>query len=85
MKTEEEQKISDTPETDAVCSVDSRILFSMVDADFARKLERERDEANKELHKKYIEFDKLFDEAERIKIERDKALEELVGFKNYTT
>jgi len=35
------------------------------------ELERERDEANKELHQKYIEFDALFDEAEQIRINRD--------------
>jgi len=43
-------------------------------ADFARQLERELNEANKELHQKYIEFDDLFDEAEQIRIERDEAL-----------
>lgn len=48
MKTEKEQKMSDTPETDAVCSVYNCIEFLMVDSDFARKLERERDEARRE-------------------------------------
>jgi hypothetical protein len=38
------------------------------------KLERELNEANKELHQKYIEFDALFNEAEQIRIERDAAL-----------
>lgn len=85
MKTEEERKNSDTPETDAVCDDYFNVGFDVVDADFARKLERERDDANKELHKIYIMFDKLFYSAELIRIERDKALEELVGFKNYTT
>lgn len=66
--------MSDTPETDAVSDDYFNVGFDVVDGDFARKLERERDEAIKELHKKYIEFDKLFDEAERIRNERDEAL-----------
>lgn len=47
MNTEEEQKMSDTPETDAVCweGEDQNCYFDVVDSDFARKLERERDEA----------------------------------------
>jgi len=61
-----------TPETDAHLLGGS---YSF-DGDFARKLERERDEANKGLHQKYIEFDALFDEAEQIRIERDEALAE---------
>jgi hypothetical protein len=36
---------------------------------------KERDEANEELSKKYIEFDQLFDAAEKIKIDRDEARE----------
>ena len=40
-------------------------------------LERDLNETNKELSKKYIEFDKLFEEAEQIRIERDEAMEEL--------
>ena len=54
----------------------------------ARKLERQRDaakeladklfrmraEALKEIHNQFVEYDKLFDEAEIIKIERDMAL-----------
>ena len=38
---------------------------------------RERDEANEELHKQLVQFDQLFDEAEKIRIERDEAREEL--------
>ena len=34
---------------------------------------RERDEANKELHKQIVLFDELFAEAEKIRIERDEA------------
>ena len=45
-----------------------------VPAEFARKLERERDEANEELHKQLVRYDQLFDEAEKIRIERDEAL-----------
>ena len=36
---------------------------------------RERDEANKELHKQIVLFDELFAEAEKIRIERDEARE----------
>lgn len=38
-----------------------------------KTLIRERDVANEELNKKCIEFDKLFDAAEQIRIERDEA------------
>jgi chromosome segregation ATPase len=68
---------SNTPETDAFL----RDLNDYSDVELramtehARKLERERDEANEELSKKYIEFDKLFHEAEKIRIERDEARE----------
>ncbi len=41
------------------------------------KLCGERDEANEELSKKYVEYDQLFDEAEKIRIERDEAREEV--------
>jgi hypothetical protein len=36
-------------------------------------LERERDEANEELHKQLVRYDQLFDEAEKNRIERDEA------------
>lgn len=46
MKTEEEQKgMSDTPETNAACWERQFDGTECVDAEFARKLERERDEA----------------------------------------
>jgi hypothetical protein len=57
-----------TPETDKA----ERMAYSqeyMVPTEFASKLERERDEANEELSKKYVEYDQLFDEAEKIRIE----------------
>jgi hypothetical protein len=38
---------------------------------------RERDEANEELHKQLVQFDQLFDEAEKIRIERDEAREKI--------
>ena len=44
----------------------------------ARKLERERDEANEELHKQLVRYDQLFVEAEQIRIERDEAREALM-------
>ena len=100
-----------TPETDAarhdLSDYGSPVLCSWgdwVEADFARKLERERDEArverdilrsnkmsdpllettfkhlirerdevNEELHKQLVRYDQLFDEAEKIRIERDEA------------
>lgn len=36
---------------------------------------KERDEANQELHKQLVRYDQLFDEAEKIRIERDEARE----------
>lgn len=39
--------MSDTPETDAVSDDYFNVGFDVVDGDFARKLERERDEALK--------------------------------------
>ena len=69
-----------TPETDAFA-----IRFKTpcgekywVPVDLSRRLERERDEANEELNKKYIEYDKLFNEAELIRIERDQILQALM-------
>lgn len=41
--------------------------------DMADELERERDEANKELNQQLAQYDALFDEAEKIRIERDEA------------
>ncbi len=64
--------MSDTPETDA-----EEVMLSPLDgdcwvlADFARRMERERDQSNAELSNKYVEYDKLFDEAYQIRIERD--------------
>jgi hypothetical protein len=63
-----------TPETDAAYIDHAWDMHGYIPLEFARKLERERDAANKELHQKYIEFDALFDEAEQIRIERDAAL-----------
>jgi len=74
--------MSDTPETD-----DQPIIYAMndkgyqvpcVDLEFARKLERERDEANEELHKQLVRYDELFAGAEQIRIERDEAREAFV-------
>ena len=42
------------------------------------EMQKERDEANEELNKKYIEYDKLFNEAELIRIERDQILQALM-------
>jgi len=81
--------MSATPETDAEAIYPDSSLGKCVDADFARKLERERDEARKlseqmfkeraealrEIHNQLVEYDELFDEAEKIRIERDSAKE----------
>jgi hypothetical protein len=59
--------------------------------DFCRKLERERDEARelseqmfrqraealKEIHNQFVEYDKLFDESEKIRLQRDEARTEM--------
>lgn len=63
-----------TPETDAFDSNWDSYSHPWQAIQLARKLESERDVANEELSKKYIEYDKLFDEAENIRIERDEAL-----------
>ena len=42
----------------------------------------ERDEAREELHKKYIEFDKLFHEAEQIRIERDECYQKITDLES---
>ena len=62
-----------SPETDAFFL--KRGAWSDEIVAFCRKLERERDEANSELNEKYIEYDQLFEEAEKIRIERDEARE----------
>jgi chromosome segregation ATPase len=49
--------------------------------DEMNRLLSERDEANEELSKKYVEYDQLFDAAEKIKIERDEAREENTNLK----
>jgi len=43
--------------------------------ELADRMFRERAEALKEIHNQFVEYDKLFDEAEQIRIERDKARE----------
>jgi hypothetical protein len=70
--------MSDTPRTDAAVQAyyESGQSFAVVEPELSRQLERELNEANKELHQKYIEFDALFNEAEQIRIERDAALAE---------
>ena len=70
-----------TPETDAAWDKYTSPPYTYWAGDLrilAQRLERERDEANHELNKKYIEYDKLFDVAELIKTERDQILEALM-------
>ena len=62
-----------TPETDAAWQADKDIVYRV---ETSRKLERERDDTNAELNIKYIEYDRLFNEAEKIRQERDEAREE---------
>jgi len=45
--------------------------------ELAERMFRERAEALKEIHNQFVEYDKLFDEAEKIRGERDEAREEL--------
>ena len=68
--------MSDTPETD-----DRARGNHVVPTEWAQQLERERNEANEELDKQLIRYDALFDEAEKIRIERDEAREELKQLK----
>ena len=68
--------MNDTPETEAAV-IASGGDWSPVLRETCRRLERERNEVNEELSKKYVEFDKLFHEAEQIRIERDEAREKL--------
>jgi hypothetical protein len=73
--------MNDTPETEAAV-IASGGDWSPVLRETCRRLERERDEANEELSKKYIEFDKLFHEAEQIRIERDEAIDQLIHLRS---
>jgi len=66
--------MSDTLETDALrVAIDHGAAAEAEMTSLARQLEGERDEANKELHKQLVKYDALFDEAEKIRIERDEA------------
>lgn len=69
--------MSNTPETDRQWANWLNELKNPIESfvNFARRLERERDEANKELHKQLLRHDALFDEAEKIRVERDEARE----------
>jgi hypothetical protein len=65
--------MSDTPETDAarhdLSDYGSPVLCSWgdwVDADFARKLERERDDAREAMREAWLAMDELVDASERI-------------------
>jgi len=61
-----------TPETDDIARGNH-----VVPTEWAKQLERERDKANEELHKQLVRYDQLFDEAEKIRIERDEARRKL--------
>ena len=64
--------MSGTPETDDIARGNH-----VVPTEWAKQLERERDEVNEELHKQMVRYDQLFDDAEKIRIERDEAREEV--------
>ena len=68
-----------TPETDAAWQADKDIVYRV---ETSRKLERERDDTNAELNIKYIEYDRLFNEAEKIRQERDEAMKELEEYRS---
>lgn len=74
--------MSDTPETDAaaqaICSVRSPQKpdgscagVSVVLADFARKLERERNEAQRIIEQQFQQIKELFQDESKLKTERD--------------
>ena len=71
--------MSDTPRTDAIerVATDATGAVTRMEPiwEGLQALERELNEANKELNKIYIEYDALFDEAAQIRIERDAAKE----------
>ena len=67
---------SNTPETDAAWDKYINPPYTYGAGDLrilAQRIERERDQSNAELSNKYVEYDKLFDEAYQIRIERDEA------------
>lgn len=68
--------MSDTPETDDIARGNH-----IVPTEWAQQLECERDKANEDLHKQLVQFDQLFDEAEKIRIERDEARKEAEYYK----
>lgn len=82
-----------TPETDAVAEgVDQSNFedswrddfkeFAWVPAEFARKLERERDEAREEWGKASMDAAQLLSEKTKVMAERDEALEELEEYRS---
>jgi uncharacterized coiled-coil DUF342 family protein len=80
--------MSDTPETDAEWDKYIRHPYTHGAGDLRillQRLERERDEANEELHKQLVRYDQLFVEAEQIRIERDEARESLKHITEYGT
>jgi uncharacterized coiled-coil DUF342 family protein len=76
--------MSDTPETDKAGKFWPCEQLELVDSDFARRLERERDEAIKKIWRleKQIEgsnnfANERFEEIQRVRRERDEAIEKL--------
>ena len=69
--------MSDTPETDKNTWSDSSegVLYNVVTADFARKLERERDETQYKLEDARQSLGFAIEEVERLKSERDQLIE----------
>ena len=71
--------MSDTPETDKNTWSDSSegILYKVVTSDFARRLERERDEAREKLADALQEVDLRTLDFDRMRAERDEAREKI--------
>ena len=63
---------TDTPETDAMSMTDDPLDFVAM-IEHARRLERERDWAVTSLHHQMAKYDALFDEAQKIRKQRDEA------------
>jgi uncharacterized coiled-coil DUF342 family protein len=63
--------MSDTPETDAVAVKNIYGVASEVEVDFARKLERERDEARGELARLAGKLDAMHEANKKLQRERD--------------
>ena len=67
-------EMSDTPETDAAAFDYDEQCSPVVDAEFASRLERERDEARKDLQTLQDKMHDVLDDLERIKSDIKRAI-----------